>query len=280
MFPESITADAKGNVYIGSLDGTIYRAKAGEDAAPAWIHPNAANGLTSLFGVLADDKSGLLWVCNNPPFGGPPAGAKSGLKTFDLATGQLKASYPFPGDGPAACNDISIAADGTAYASDTAGGRILVLAPGAKALTEFAAGENLVGIDGLAFAGDGTLYINNVRMNLLQRVERGADGAYAGLTTLALSEPINGPDGLRLLSRNRFLQAEGTGNRVTYVDIDGDSATIYPIKTGLASSPGVTHVGDIGYATEGKIQYLIDPAMRDKDPGPFVIRAFQLPEIP
>ncbi|HTM96731.1 MAG TPA: hypothetical protein VL100_13075 [Croceibacterium sp.] len=281
VFPESITADAKGNIYVGSIDGTIYRATTGGDVAPAWIKPDAANGLTSLFGVLADEKSGSLWVCNNPPFGGPPpADAKSSLKTFDLATGQLKATYPFPGDGPAACNDIAIAANGTVYASDTAGGRILVLAPGTTLLREFAAGENLVGIDGLAFAGDGTLYINNVRKNLIQRVERGADGAYAGLTTLSLSEPINGPDGLRLLSRNRFLQAEGAGNRVTYVDIDGDSATIYPIRTRLASSPGVTHVGDIGYATEGKIQYLVDPAMRDKDPGPFVIRAFQLPEIP
>jgi sugar lactone lactonase YvrE len=281
VFPESVTADASGNVYVGSVDGTIYRAAAGGDTAPAWIRPDAANGLTSLFGVLADDRGGLLWVCNNPPFGGPPPpGAKSGLKTFDLATGQLKATYPFPGDGPAACNDIAIAADGTAYASDTAGGRILALAPGGSALTVFAAGEDLVGIDGLAFAGDGTLYINNVRKNLVQRVERAAGGAYAGLTTLTLSEPVNGPDGLRPLSHNRFLQAEGPGNRVTYVDIDGDRATIYPVKTGLASSPGVTHIGDIGYATEGKIQYLIDPAMRDKDPGPFVIRAFKLPEIP
>ena len=95
---------------------------------------------------------------------------------------------------------------------------------------------------------------------------------------LTLSEPVSGPDALRPLSGNRFLQAEGTGNRVTYVDIDGDRAVITPIKTGLDSSPGVTHVGKTGYATEGKINYLFDPALRDKNPDPFLIRSFPLPD--
>ena len=121
------------------------------------------------------------------------------------------------------------------------------------------------------------MYINNVRQNTVQRVNR-TGFAYAGLTTLTLSEPVNGPDGLRPVSGNRFLQAEGPGNRVTYVDVEGDRATITPVKTGLDSSPGVTFVGTTGYATEGKINYLFDPALRDKDPGSFVIRAFPLPE--
>ena len=64
---------------------------------------------------------------------------------------------------------------------------------------------------------------------------------------------------------------------MTYVDIAGDSATITPVKTGLESSPGVTLVGQTGYATEGKINYLFDPALRDKNPDPFIIRAFPLP---
>ena len=120
------------------------------------------------------------------------------------------------------------------------------------------------------------MYINNVRANTMQRVNRnGTD--FASLTTLTLSQPVAGPDGLRPVSGNRFLQAEGPGNRVTYVDIEGDSATITPVKTGLDSSPGVTRVGSTGYATEGKIGYLFDPALRDKSPDPFIIRAFPLP---
>jgi sugar lactone lactonase YvrE len=277
VHPESITADAAGNIYVGSVPGTVYRALAGSRTAEPWIAPNAQNGLTSLFGVLADDDRDLLWACNNPPFGGPPQpGGTSSLKAFDLATGAFSASYPFHGEGPFTCNDIAVASDGTTFATDTAGGRIFALAPRGKELTLFAADPELVGIDGIAFSGDGTMYINNVRANTVQRVNV-SGGQYRGVTTLALSEPVSGPDALRPISGNRFLQAEGSGNRVTYVDIDGDRAIITPIRTGLDSSPGVTHVGRTGYATEGKIGYLFDPALRDQNPDPFIIRAFPLP---
>ena len=277
VHPESITSDGAGNIYVSSVGGTIYRAAAGATSAEPWIVPGPENGLTSLFGVLADDRRGLLWACNNPPFGGPPQpGAKSSLKAFDLKTGTLKASFDLPGEGPFACNDIAVGPLGTTFATETAGGRIFALAPDGKELALFARDAELVGIDGIAFAEDGTMYVNNVRKNTVVRVNRNGED-FAGLTTLTLSQPINGPDGLRPVSGNRFLQAEGPGNRVTYVDIEGNSATITPIKTGLESSPGVTRVGQTGYATEGKINYLFDPAFRDKNPGTFVIRAFPLP---
>ncbi|MBT2133171.1 hypothetical protein KK137_02390 [Croceibacterium sp. LX-88] len=277
IHPESITADAAGNIYTGSVPGTIYRAKPGSDTAEPWIVPSAANGLTSQLGVLVDDARGVLLVCNNPPFGGPPqSGAKSSLKAFDLKTGELKASHDFPTGGPIICNDIAVDRGGTTFATDTSGGRIFALAPGGSELTVFAADPELVGIDGIAFAADGAMYINNVRKNTVQRVNRKGGGAYEGLTTLTLSEPVNGPDALRPVSGNRFLQAEGPGNRVTYVDIEGDRAIITPIKTGLDSSPGVTHIGNTGYATEGKINYLFDPALKEKSPDPFFIRSFPL----
>src|SRR5688572_2435814 len=90
VHPESITADAAGNLYVGSIGGTVYRAAAGSATAEPWIVPSDANGLTSLFGVLADDARGLLWVCNNPAFGAPPPpGARSSLRAFGLTTGML-----------------------------------------------------------------------------------------------------------------------------------------------------------------------------------------------
>ena len=74
LFPESITSDAAGNIYVGSNPGIVFRALRGSDRAVPWIVPDAANGLATVFGVLADEKRGLLWLCSNKM--APPASAK------------------------------------------------------------------------------------------------------------------------------------------------------------------------------------------------------------
>lgn len=275
VFPESITSDAAGNLYNSSNGGTIYRTRAGSRTAEPWIVPSAANGLKSLFGVFADERRGVLWACNNPNLFARETG-QSSLLAFDLGTGAPKGSYDLPSDAPAACNDIASAADGAVWISETSGGRIFVLRPGASALTLFAQAPELVGIDGLAFAGDGTLYINNVRKNLLQRVNRAADGAYAGLTDLTLPVALGGPDGLRSLGGNRFLQGEGSSGRVAVITVNGNTATLADVATGLNGPVGVTAVGGTAYVVEGKIGYLFDAALRDQNPDPFTIRAFPI----
>ena len=102
VFPESVTSDAAGNIYVGSLGGTIYRAPAGSAVAVPWVTPTERNGLLSLFGVLADQRHGLLWTCSNPnSFGPPDPTAGSSVVAFDLSSGTHRAGYPFPA-GPAA----------------------------------------------------------------------------------------------------------------------------------------------------------------------------------
>lgn len=277
VYPESLASDAAGNLYNGSNNGTIYRALKGSTKAEPWIVPDANNGLRSLFGVFADDAHGLLWACDNPNLFKRETGTST-LKAFDLKTGRLSAKYDFPTDVPAACNDIAVGKDGTIWASETTGGRIFVLRPHANELALYARSDALVGIDGIAIAGDGAVYINNVRKQLFQRVERKADGSFDRLVTLATTLPLNGPDGLRALGGNRFIQGEGPGGRVALVDVSGDTATITPIATGLDGPVGVAVVGRTAYAIEGKIGYLFDPKLKDQSPDPFVIHAIPLPE--
>ena len=280
IFPESMDADSAGNIYVGSMDGTIYRAEAGTAEATPWIVPNEANGLQSLFGVLVDEGRGLLWTCSNPPFGGPPNpdAGPAAVKTFALETGELAESWDFPADRPATCNDIAIQADGTAFATDISGGRLFMIADGAEAMELFADGEDLVGADGIAFADDGTMYINNVQQNLVQRVDRAEDGSYAGLTTLTLTQEVAGPDALRPVGGNTFLQAEGGNGRIALVEIDGDNATVTTVADQFESVASVARVGSTGYSAEGKINYRFDPSLADQDPNPFVIESFPLPE--
>ena len=274
VYPESLSAAADGTIYVGSIKGMVFRARPGSAMAEPWVQPE---GVLSILGVLADSAHGTLWLCSAPNnFRNPPAVGTSALMALDLKTGKPKGVWPFPAPA-SACNDITIAKDGTAYVSDTPNGRVFTVKRGAKALELFAQDDGLKGIDGIAFAGDGTLYANIVTKGRLVRVDRGTDGKFSGVAVLQPSQPLAGPDGFRLISGRRFLLAEGNSGRIDEATIEGDKATIKVLKEGLASPPGVTYVGKTAYAIEGKITYLIDPKLKGQEPGPFLVRAIPLP---
>ena len=277
IHPESISSSQDGSLYVG-ITGTIYRAGPRDTTAEPFITPNAENGLRSTFGVLADDKDGRLWVCSVPNsfVRTPGPQAPSEVAAFDLKTGKVLGRWPFPAPG-GTCNDIAIGPDGAAYATDTPGGRILKLPKGGNALQVVMSDDRLKGIDGIAFAGDGKLYINNVQKQQLWRVTLPAGGKPAALKLLEADRKMGGPDGLRPIGGNRFLQAEGTAGLITLVTINGDNAHIQVLRDGLQSSPNVTLIGHTVYTVEGKINYLFDPKLRGKDPGPFIAIAIPLP---
>ena len=277
VYPESVTSMSDGTLINGSVKGIVYRAQGTETKATPWIRSTPENGMLSVLGVLADEPAKTLWLCSAamPVPGAPPAAGKaSALMAFDLHSGQQKGAYPLPAP-QSACNDIAIDKDGTAYASDTPNGRIFKLPKGAKELQLYAQDDKLKGIDGIVFAGNGTLYVNIVSRGALVRIDRKADKSFAGLTELTLSQAVKGPDGFRLISGNRFALAEGTSGRIDEVTIDGDKAQIKVLREGLISPPGVTVVGSTVFAIEGKISYLMDPKLRGQDPGTF--KAYAIP---
>jgi hypothetical protein len=276
IYPESLGSAADGTLYIGSVGGVIYRAPPGSTRAEPWIRRDAGNRLLSIYGVLADERSHALWVCSSPaPLPGAVAGGTASVMRFDLATGAKNGEWPLPA-ARAICDDIAIGPDGTAFVGDIASGEILTLAPHAESLRIFARDPSLKGIDGITFAQDGTLYVDNIRKNQLLRVDRSHHGRFLGLTLLTTSEPIRGPDGLRLIAGRRLVLAEASKGRIDEVTISGDHARIRTLKSGLMSPTAATAVGDTVYAVEGKIEYLIDPALRGKDPDPFIVRAIPI----
>ena len=64
-----------------------------------------------------------------------------------------------------------------------------------------------MGSDGIAFA-PGKLHFNNVRKNLLRRIEINADGSSGAVTPLQLSAQLSGPDGMRVGPGNVLLITE------------------------------------------------------------------------
>ena len=276
VFPESITSTSDGTLIVGSLGhGSVSRIAPGKTGAEEWIKPGTG-GLNGVLGVFADEKGKNLWVCSNNL---ENKGEATSVKAFDLKTGAPKGTYPLPGDG-ALCNDIATAADGTTYITDTRQGSILMLKPGVKSLEIAAKDPLLAGAEGLAFGDTAILYVNSVSANKLLRVDLGPDGKSKGVIELKLSRPIDRPDGMRAIGKNRLLLAENSG-KMSIVTFEGpgmQNAAVKTIKEGLESTPGVTATRGMAWIVEGKLNYRNDPALKDKDPGTFRMYSVPLPK--
>jgi hypothetical protein len=277
VFPESLGASRDGTLYIGSWKGIVYRARRGEALATPWIKPSSENGLLTILGVLPDDRAGWVWVCSVPaPTRDPPAPGSSSLMAFDMKTGEQKLNLPFP--APASvCNDITLAKDGSAYISDTPNGRIFRVRSQGKSLELFAQDEQLTGIDGIVFSGEGTLYANSVTSNRLWRIAIDRNGHVGAITQLTPSQPLHGADGFRLIRGNAFLLAENAAGRLDEVHISGDRATITVIKERLDTPTSAIVLGRTIYGVERKIEFVRNPDLKGRDPGPFKVFALPLP---
>jgi len=271
IFPESLTSTKNGDVYFGSLgQDSVYRATSKESQAKTWIQPKS-NGLTTVLGVLADEKAGVLWVCASASGGrnGAPFVGETALKAFNLKDASLKASYAFPGNG--LCNDIAVAKDGTVYATDTIMGRVLRLKKGATALDVWASYPMLLATaDGVALLADGNVYVNSVGQSTLMRIDVKKDGSAGPIVKLETSRPLQGPDGMRSVGSKTLLLVEG--GRLDEVTIDGNKAEIKVMKEGMPGITAVTLTGGMAYVAEARLNLRNDAT---KDPGAF--KAFGIP---
>ena len=271
LFPESITSLKDGTIILGSVPGGVYKIKPGQTEAKPFI-AREGNGFTTVLGVFADEKANTLWLCNTGP---------GVLKAFDLGTGKAKGSYPMPTG--AVCNDIAVADNGTAYATDTSGAKIFMLKKGAAALEQAAADPLLAGVDGIAFGDKNTLYVNSVTANKLIRLDLGPEGKSTKVTDLKLSGPLGAPDGLRAIGKNKFVQSENgnaarAGGRLALVTIDPKTnmATIKTLKDGMQATPATTATKGMAWVVEGKQDYR-NGKNKGQDPTPFKLYAVKLP---
>jgi streptogramin lyase len=241
---ENLTSSQDGSVYFGSTaKGTIYRAAPGASQAEPWIQASTA-GLTNVLGVLADDKTNTLWVCQNNTGGrgGSPVVGQTALRSFDLKSGAAKGTYPFPTNG-GVCNDIAVASNGTVYATESFNNRLHRLRPGATALDVWITDPKFAGIDGVALLADGAVYVNTFFAGEVFRIPVNPDGSAGTMAKIETSMPLTRPDGLRTVGPQTLIQAEGQG-RVTELTIKDNRAEVRVLREGLTGATGVTVVGD------------------------------------
>lgn len=266
-FPESATSISDGTLFTSSLaTGEVFKVGPGAGKSEPFIAA-PADGPASSLGVYADEANGALWVC----YAAGGEALPSVLAAYDLVTGENRVSATFPGES--LCNDIATLADGTAFAADTTGGRIIRVVPGSSVAEEWIKDPLLAGADGLSFGPDGALYVNSVTTHKLFRIELGPDGAAGPITELATSEPLKGPDGMRFGDDGKLYLAENANGRVVEMTIEGDKATIRPLPGPVYDgATSLTIVDDTLYVLESKLSALGG----DTDPGPFFVHTVPL----
>jgi len=279
-FPESVTSTKDGTLYVGSFNngGVVKIAPGGK---PEQLDKAGANDSRSTLGVLADEKSGTLYVCSNDISGfgvaGPSDIKGAWLKTFDLATGGPKGSFALA-DPKSLCNDIVVGNDGTAYVTDSFTPNVYSLKPSGAALEIWATNPALapakdgVGLDGIAIGSDGHVYVNTYIPAKLFRIAV-KDGKAGEVTELKTSRALDHADAMRA-SGDGFLLIEGAG-KLDKVTVKGDEAQVETIMDGLSEPVSVTQVGNTAWVAEGKLSYIIGDN-KGKDPGPFTLKPVTL----
>jgi sugar lactone lactonase YvrE len=278
-FPESITSTTDGTLYVGRVgDGGIVRIKPRTAESTIFIQPGAS-GSRSILGVFADEASSTLWACSNDlsALGGPATGSdsRSALKAFDLKTGDGKRRVSLPGSH-AFCNDITVDGKGSVYITDSANPTILKLSPGAATFEVFARDSAFsppqggIGLDGIAFGGDGNLYVTTYTVGELLRVEI-KDGRAGRITKLPGTHHLKFPDALRALGDHSFLLIEGSGT-LDRVVIQGDAFAVTPIHGGFMTPTSVARIGTTAWVSEGQLTFFFDPSKKNSWPSlPFRI---------
>jgi len=110
--PEGIDAGRGTTFYVGSLaDGSIFRGDLRTGEGEVWAEP-VGKSAVGLFYEAAGDR---LWVAG---------GASGEVRVYDATSGELLATYSFPGSG--FINDITVTRD-AAYATDSAVQRLVVV---------------------------------------------------------------------------------------------------------------------------------------------------------
>jgi sugar lactone lactonase YvrE len=225
LFPEGIAVDARaGTLYLSSLwQRRIVRI--GADGASATF-ADAGAGLYAVLGLHVDAARRLLWAASDANANLPglrhDERGRAELIAFDLQSGRVVTRAVAPGPGPHLLNDMSIASDGTVYVTDSEGGGVFALAPGAAALVPFVGAGALSYPNGIVVDGARVLVAHAWGIAVAPR-----DGAPLHALPAPPAAALGGIDGLALAGDALYAVQNGLGRaRVVRFALDGTHARV------------------------------------------------------
>jgi sugar lactone lactonase YvrE len=155
LVPEGTAYDpSTRSVLIGSLNKNKVLAIAPDGTVSERV-PAGSGGLGSVAGIHVDTSRGTLWVASNRRYDTPADSSKSALFAFDAQTGRFKSKVESPSAGLNFFNDVTTDLEGNVYLTDTQGGEVWILKPGASRLERFELAGDVDAPNGITISPDG-----------------------------------------------------------------------------------------------------------------------------
>lgn len=298
-YPESLAVGPDGSFYVGSWrQGAVARLRPQIEQPEVLVTPGS-NGLANGQGVLVDAKRGLLWVCSGSIGYITVPMTPSALKSYDLASGAPRASYPMPDKGY--CNDLALDSHGNVYVTDSLNPRVLRLGPSDKALhlwkqdPAFAAGKDGYNLNGIAIDRDQHVYVSLVTAAAqLLRIDVLPNGDAGTVTNIEMPRVLKNADAIRMaepdkkgharlviFESNVFGHDGPYGGQIAVASLEGNRATSLQTIVGGLNDPssGVIYDNRV-YYIESKYSLLFkfkDDAHIPRDV-PFDVQSVAMPE--
>jgi sugar lactone lactonase YvrE len=187
------------------------------------------------------------------------------LKSFNLETGDLEEVYEFPAGSIG--NDLTMDGDGNIYSTCSFTHRIFRLPAGGNVLEiwsddpMFAADwqEGNWTLNGIEWNGDASIYVSRTDNDGFYRVSIEKDGSAGAVQQIVVEDTLTnmGYDGITVLDSDTILVAEYASNRLTMIDVSGNTGTKHVVGTDLDWPTNVAVVGDSAWVVESQINHML-----------------------
>lgn len=161
LLPEGTAWDARRNELLISSGRLRTVVAIAPDGHCREVIARGESGVLAVLGMRVDTTNDALWIASTAaPFMIDAASAQPGsslLARIDLAAGRVVATYPLVGSGM--LNDLTLAANGDVYVTESMHGQVLRLAAGTTSLVPIAAKGSFEGPNGITVLASGALVV-------------------------------------------------------------------------------------------------------------------------